>query len=501
MFRLREVLKTFLARDGKKLDMKEAERHWSVIQRCEHALRRHAKKQPKMTEELWGYLVGACENMAHHATWSKTSARWQTIRRILLKASEDPIPEAKDDEDAKEDHWPPGWSWPSPQVDAAQGLPFLALRLGKADKAMASALRKLSRDKPHPVRSNLAEWLAALENTAPDLMWELIDVFVAKEQRFSVLDMVLRSMDWLWTKTPNEVMIRVRQISERAAQEAPAENHIHETLAQTHLFQFLRTGRPDCELYVLDLIADCDSQGASKSLLAQLHACRAGGWLTAGDGSKADAEADAVRGRTWSFFSKLLATAQAKLKEQREEWQQLHELGEPDASQVKPVQEKLDRAAHLVDGIAMQLYFASGAHSEKQNKDERKLTAIQTQRFWREAAPLFSKLGEEPHPHTAYHLVQTLYHLLPCAPREVFLLATQSIRSGSAAGLQYESLAVGEVVKLIQRALADHRDLFKSVSGQESECLVALLQVLDLFVEAGWAEARQLTHRLEEIYR
>ena len=62
-------------------------------------------------------------------------------------------------------------------------------------------------------------------------------------------------------------------------------------------------------------------------------------------------------------------------------------------------------------------------------------------------------------------------------------------------------LAVGEFVKLIQRALADHRDLFQSVSEQESECLVALLQVLDLFVEAGWAEARQLTHRLEEIYR
>ena len=58
-----------------------------------------------------------------------------------------------------------------------------------------------------------------------------------------------------------------------------------------------------------------------------------------------------------------------------------------------------------------------------------------------------------------------------------------------------------EVVKLIQRALADHRDIFQSWNGQESECLVALLKVLDLFVEAGWSEARQLTHRLEEIYR
>lgn len=501
MFKLREVLKTFLARDGKKPNVNDFERHWGVIQRCERAVRQYKKLQPKMVEDLWGHLVGACESIARHGTWPKTSARWQTVRRILLKAVRDPIPVVRDDEDAKEDRWPPGWSWPSPRVDAAQGLPFLALRLGKADNAVTAALRKLSRDKSHPVRFNLAGELAVLEKPDPDLMWELIDVFVAKEQRFSVLDMVLQSIDWLWWTKPDEVRARLRKIAIRAAAKASSESHIHETLEHTHLFQFLRTGRGDCQLYISDLISDCDSQRVSKALLPQLHTCRDGGWLTAGDCSKADAEADAVRGRTWTFFSKLLATAQAKLKEHREEWRQLHEHGQPDATQVKPVQEKLDRAAHLVDGIAMQLYFASGAHGEKQNKDERKLAAAQTKRFWQEAAPLFGKLAEEPHPHTAYHLVQTLYHLLPCGPREVFLLATKSIHSSSAAGFQYDPLAISEVVKLIQRALADHRDLFQSVSGQESECLVALLQVLDLFVEAGWAEARQLTHRLEEIYR
>ena len=58
-----------------------------------------------------------------------------------------------------------------------------------------------------------------------------------------------------------------------------------------------------------------------------------------------------------------------------------------------------------------------------------------------------------------------------------------------------------ETEQLIQRALADHRHIFQSADSQESECLTALLKVLDLFVEAGWPEARQLTHRLEEIYR
>ena len=501
MFKHRETLKPFFAKDGKNPDMNEVERCWTVIHRCEGAVHKYKKLQPKMVEDLWGHLVGACESIARYGTWPKTSVRWQTVRRILLKAAKDPIPEAKDDDDVKEDRWPVSWSWPSPRVDAAQGLPYLAHRLGKADKAVAAALRKLSRDKSHAVRSNLAEWLAVLEKTSPDLMWELIDVFVARERRFSVLDMVLRSMGYLWTKAPENVMVHVRKIAERAEKEASAENHVHEMLAHTHLFQFLRTGRGDCELYISDLITDCDSQRVNKALLPQLHTCRDGGWLTAGDGTKADAEADAVRGRTWTFFSKLLTTAQAKLKEHREMWRQLHEHGQPDATQVKPVQEKLDRAVHLVDGIARELYFASGAFAEKSNKNRGNLTPAQTLRFWHEAAPLFAMLAEEPHPHTAYQFVQTLYHLLPYARREVFLLATQSIRSSSAAGFQYESLAVSEVVKLIQRALADHRDLFQSIGEEESECLVALLQVLDIFVEVGWTEARQLTHRLEEIYR
>jgi hypothetical protein len=67
--------------------------------------------------------------------------------------------------------------------------------------------------------------------------------------------------------------------------------------------------------------------------------------------------------------------------------------------------------------------------------------------------------------------------------------------------LVLDALAVGAVVELIERALADHREIFRDGSDEERDCLEALLRVLDLFVEAGWPQARQLTHRLEEIHR
>jgi hypothetical protein len=500
LFRLREALTSFIERDGKKIDVAEVERRWWIIGQCERALRRHQRRHAKLARELWGDLVSACESIVRHANWPAGSQRWKTVRRILLKAVNDPSPKATDNEDAKEDRWP-SWGSPAPRLDAAGGLPYLAFRLGRADRAIGAALRKLCRDKSHPLRFNLARTLAVIEKPAPLLMWKLIDIFVTHEKKFSVMEMVVHSLDRLWTTSPDAVLDRLQLISQRTAQYAPADNGIHEALAYTYLFRFLRTGDAASEEYIARLIYECDNQHAIHPLERQLHNCRSGGWLTAGNGGTADVFADAVRQRTWTFFSKLLSAAQERLHNHRNQWQKLHQDGQPDTEAIEAVKEGIDRTARLVDSIAVQLYFASGAFIEKQSKDETRLSDVQLKRFWKEAAPLLEALSSEPHPHTAHHLVQTLHHLLPCAPREVFIAAAKCICTSASVGFQHESLAVGEVVKLIQRALADHREIFQSAGGNESQCLESLLKVLDLFVEAGWPEARELTNRLEEIYR
>jgi hypothetical protein len=502
LFQLREALKPFMERDGGKVEVSEIEQNWKVVEQCERALRRHHGKNREMAEELWGHLVGACESIVRCAQWPPTSERWRTIRRIFLKASTDTSPRASENENAREDNWPT-WGWPAPRLDAARGLLLLVYRVGHADKSVTGALVKLCRDKSHPLRFNMGDRLAALEQAAPKLMWQLIDRFVRYEGKFSVLEAVVFSLDRLWASSADEVKSRLSRIAKRALRDAPDENHIHETLAHAHLFRFLRTGDSECEAFIDLLIGECDRQRATGALFPQLHVCRVGGWLTAGDAVKVVDFEETIRRRTWTFFGKLLSAAQAKLRHHSESWRQLHAVGKPDADQddVKSAREAINHTTQVVDGIAMQLFFTSGAFAEEQNKDEDRLTEPKKKRFWKESADLFRALSEEVHPHTVYHLVQALHHLLPCAPREVFLIATKAIISSSAAGFQHESLAVGDVVKLIQRALADHRDMFQSTNGQESECLAALLKVLDLFVEAGWSEARQLTHRLEEIYR
>ena len=89
------------------------------------------------------YLVGAYENIARAVAWPKTSERWEIVRRILLKAADDPLPPGDDDKNIEKDDWP-SWGWPSPRLDAACGLPILAWRLGNVDEEVAAKLRRLT---------------------------------------------------------------------------------------------------------------------------------------------------------------------------------------------------------------------------------------------------------------------------------------------------------------------------------------------------------------------
>jgi len=500
LYQLRDAIKSFHKSENKKLDIKAVEKNWDQLSQAELAVTEYATTHEAMAAELWGYLVGACENIVAHALWPSKSPRWKTIRRILLKASKDPIPETDGEEKGGEEGTL-SWGWPAPRLDAARGLPFLALRIGKADKELCAALRKLSRDGSRPLRFNLADRLAVLEKPAADLMWELIDTFSKEERVFTVLAAVVGSLNWLWGKAPDRVLQYLRLIGDRAAQ-APPKNDIHETLARIYLFQFLRTGRSACEDYIIKLIAECDSERGTEALMPQLHICRDGGWLTPYVNGTSAEEADVIRKRAWGFFEKLLASIQVKLRQHYDTLQELTAKGEQDTERAKETREKRDRLARMVDALAAQVYFASGAFDASSNSKKSGLTPSQLPLFWQDAAPVLSALATERHPHTLDYALQTLQHLLPCAPGKIFLLATQAVQNGVGAGMQFESIAADHVVALVQRSLADYPDLFQNNSaGVASECLIGLLKVLDLFVDAGWPKARQLTHRLEEIYR
>ncbi len=496
MFQLREKLQAVLA-TNKAPDAAAVADIWLVLLESERAVQRHRAAQPAMATQLWNYLLNVCEKIVRAMQWPRRDRRWHFLRTVLLRATRFPAPCRTKEE---EDDDGPGVGWGTARAEAAQGLAVLAHRLGGADRGMATALRRLAKDPARGVRWCLARDLAALEQHSPKLMWLLFDRFIADEKNFSVFEGLIDSLDRLWARHPLEVHARLRLIAKKTAR-APASHKVHDGLVRSHFCEYLRSGRKVSEAYLQRLLRRIDQPTAGDALSEQVGASRMEDLFTAGPTGKPDARLEAIRGRTWSIVEQLLDAAQQRLAAARARFEAEFTANSGDNDATTKLRATIKHLNMIVDNVGMQLFFASGAHDEKVKPGTDGLTDDQVRRFWTEARPLLTKLADEMHPHTSYHLVQTLHHLLPFDPRETFLLAVRSLRGASAGRMQHEQLAVPVVVKLIQRMLADHRHIFRSPVGQENECLTALLDVLDLFVEAGWPEARQLTNRLEEIYR
>jgi hypothetical protein len=162
--------------------------------------------------------------------------------------------------------------------------------------------------------------------------------------------------------------------------------------------------------------------------------------------------------------------------------------------------EQIRALVHLADSIGMQIYFASGAFEEKKQGKEvpaRVLGIDRKRRFLEEISPLIDELATLGFPSIVHHLLETLETFIPLDPTAVFRRIGYIVRAGLAGGYQYESLAADLIVELIERYLAEYRAIFR----EDEECQRTLLDILDIFVLAGWPSARRLTYRLEEIFR
>jgi len=152
-----------------------------------------------------------------------------------------------------------------------------------------------------------------------------------------------------------------------------------------------------------------------------------------------------------------------------------------------------------MDRVGSEVYFASGAYDSKRQKQIVATSELEPEsaRFYWEASTIFDMLADAGIPSVAHHLLKTLEFFVTLEPREVFLRIGLVVHKGQQGGYQYESLAANLVVRLVERYLAEYRSLFKD----DVDCRRTLIDILDVFVQAGWPNARRLTYGLGEIFR
>jgi len=156
------------------------------------------------------------------------------------------------------------------------------------------------------------------------------------------------------------------------------------------------------------------------------------------------------------------------------------------------------KCVRVANAVAQEVYFGSLAYDANQKPaGESNPSADRLARFYSEGRFLLEDLATIGWPQVTHHLIQTLRALVWVDPLGVLELAVQAIASGRAGGYEYESLAVAEVVALVEDYLTNHRGELLA----NDDAVGQLVEILDGFVRLGWEPAVRLTYRLGDIYR
>jgi hypothetical protein len=214
--------------------------------------------------------------------------------------------------------------------------------------------------------------------------------------------------------------------------------------------------------------------------------------ITHGAADGASSQDNAIRRRALDVFERVIRSAKTELSVLQATHQDT-----PFDSWSEADQERARQLAQILDTAAKEFYFGSGAYEAKHQGEPGKLGSPEKRRLFEESQGIVDELAELGFPGIAHNLLQTLESFIDFNPGRVFLTVGRVVRSGVSGGYQFEQMAADLVVRMVERYLAEYRELLQN----NADCRNTLLELLDTFIRAGWSNARRLTYRLQDIYR
>jgi hypothetical protein len=432
----------------------------------------------------WGYLAQAARAISKQSDIACDDDTRTVVLAILLAAVDNPDPAPHEDDAAYFDS-AESWGSNATRANAVDGLMRLASRAECNDVGATEAIERLTADPSAVVRYHAGGAVAILANGQVDLAWKLIDQ-LATDDSLLVRETVIGALAWMWRLDKPRVIATTKAIYDNAGDKEKSVRLRNSALTQL-AHAYVVDGDTDARTVLDACIAGLPAQAETvRALLFPLRSTMTAGAV---DGSEPDI--DARRLRAIGLVDQLLTAALAgQVGIEQQEPRNMNEWP----------QERLDEwkaNAQLIDTINMEFHFASGAHRDQNTPEsEHKPTPAQ-KRFYDEAGSLADRLATAGYPSCAHHLLETLEFFIDVDPRGAFLRIAATIRGGQRFGYEGDVLAPAVFVRIVERYLAEHRSLLQ----QDAECSAALVDILDIFVRAGWPAARRLTYGLDEIYR
>lgn len=166
----------------------------------------------------------------------------------------------------------------------------------------------------------------------------------------------------------------------------------------------------------------------------------------------------------------------------------------------KKLSEELKENYSVFDRIITSLYCKSGALEKNRSENQLDLERL----YYFTIKPLIKTVlnaieeSEDLYitPSTIHRFVQMLNHQINFDTVQIIEFISILIVNGKKVGYLGDSLAINEIVKLMEKLFADHK-----YTIQEEEVLSNVLLILDSFAEIGSDKAVNFIWRLEEIFR
>jgi len=156
-----------------------------------------------------------------------------------------------------------------------------------------------------------------------------------------------------------------------------------------------------------------------------------------------------------------------------------------------------------IDSIIFHIYANSDLEVKKGDEQGTRLSDEERRKYFEATKPILQNIVEMTGrtysilpASTAHHILQLLNGTLKYGPSAVLEMASNTVMAAKGTGYHLDSMAIREVVKLVETILTDYR-----YEVREERSLNNLVKLLDIFVDVGWPEAINLVWRLDEIFR
>lgn len=370
------------------------------------------------------------------------------------------------------------WGGPAARVEAAEAALDLVYQRPDLYHVIYPLAEPLLTD-PHPaVRLNAAVRIGRIWDIDREHFWQLIAQVLENEQNLTVIEHVLGDVvSRLIHSEPARTVTLLLALLHREPAGSDRAHRLCKAIADKLTVLWVTYQSQEAKV-VLDgwLATPWEHPDEVRTILTTLR-----GAIVAGIGDETDKDAD-LRQRSQALVSTIVDAVNARLG--------VH-MSAPnlDDGQTKEARE----CAHLIDVAGNTMYHATDAAASKRDNDPEYGHAILNV-FFRENADLLKHISTYATPHTTYQLLQLVERLMNVDPAGAFDLAVSALRAGRQSDYQNESLGVDLLVNLVGVFLADHKEIF-----EDADRRAALVECLEIFLEAGWPAARRLLYRLPEL--